>query len=262
MDSIQSLNMTIKALTARVEALEGAPKAAKAAAKAKAPKDASEPKKAANWFIAGCKPIREELKALVEAYNASHPDAKKLPGTVAPQVGRSLKQLEQFTPTVSPSPEQIKEAFQDWLTAYEAGTLEPDGPRLREEASARRSAASSASGGKAAKPKAELSEEEAAAKRSQKAAKAAATRAANKAAKAAAEAEPEAAPEAEAELGEDEEAVDEYMWMGDIGKGKKAYNRIDHGGKAYIYTTDGDYLGAWDEKAKTMDKTVKDLKEA
>jgi hypothetical protein len=173
-------------------------------------------------------------------------------------------QLEQFTPTVSTSPEQIKESFLDWLTGYEAGTLEPDGPRLREEASARRSAASSASGGAAAKPKAELSEEEAAAKRSQKAAKAAATRAANKAAKAAkaAEAAPEAAPEAEPELGEDEEAVDEYMWMGDIGKGKKAYNRIDHGGKAYIYTTDGDYLGAWDEKAKTMDKTVKDLKEA
>jgi hypothetical protein len=258
MDSIQSLNTTIMALKARVEALEAAPKAAKAPAKPKAPKDASEPKKAANWFIAGCKPIREELKALVEAYNASHPAAKKLPGTVAPQVGRSLKQLNQFSPTSAPSSDQIKEAFQDWLTAYEAGTLEPDGPRLREEASARRSAASSASGGAAAKPKAELSEEEAAAKRSQKAAKAAATRAANKAAKAAATAEPAAAAEAEPA---GEEMVEEYEWMGDVGKGSKAYMRIDYGGKAYIYTADGDYLGVWDDKAKVMDRTVKDIKE-
>jgi len=255
MDSIQSLNETIMALKARVEALEGAPQPPRPppsgeGAPASAP---AAPKKAPNWFIAGCKPIREELKSLVEAYNASHPDAKKLPGTVAPQVGRSLKQLNQFSPTMAPSPDEIKEAFQDWLTAYEAGTLEPDGPRLREEASARRSAASSASGGKAAKPKTELSEEEAAAKRSQKAAKAAATRAANKAAKAATEPEPEAAASGE--------TVDEYMWNGDIGKGKKAYARIDYGGLAYIYTADGDYLGAWDDKASKLDKTAKDIKE-
>ena len=268
MDSIQSLNTTIaaamKPLEARMEALEAELKALRAGPKApkepKAPKDANTPKKEPNWFIAGMEPIRSALKPLADAYNAAQPaGTKKLAGTLAPQVGRVLKQLGQYSATASPTQAMIAEAFKDWLVAYESGTLMPDGPRLREEAASRRSAASSASGGSAA-PKAEISEEMAAAKRSQKAAKAAATRAANKAKKAA---EPEPEPEAEAEADVTTDMVlEEYTWTGDIGKGEKAYERVDYLGKAYIYTADGDYLGVWDAAKKVMDKTVPDVKEA
>jgi hypothetical protein len=260
MDTIQSLNEKILALQARMTAMEKPSRRSP-----KEPKDANAPKKEANWFISGMEPIRSALKPLAEAYNATQPaGTKKLTGTLAPQVARALKQLGQYSATASPTAAMISEAFKDWVSAYEAGTLVTDGPRLREEAASRRSGASSASGGSAA-PKAEISEEMAAAKRSQKAAKAAATRAANKAKKAAEpepepKAEPKAEPEAEADAAGNV-VLEEYTWTGDIGKGSKEYGRVDYLGKAYIYTAGGDYLGVWDAAKKVMDKTVPDVKE-
>lgn len=61
-------------------------------------------------------------------------------------------------------------------------------------------------------------------------------------------------PEATAEV-----ALEAYEWKGNIGKGMKTYERIDHGGKAYIYTAESVYIGVFDEKAKKLDKSAKDI---
>jgi colicin import membrane protein len=257
--TIASLNMKILALEARVEALEAKP--AKAPKAEKKPKNPDAPKREANWFIKAMGPIREALKPLFEAHNAALPEGvKKLNGADAPRVGRILNEAGQMSKELQPSADEIKEAFELMLTGA-AGV--PKGPAQREAKarrdSAKSSVASDGSGAKAGKPKAELSEEEAAAKRAAKAAKAAATRAANKAKKAEAEAEK---PAVEAEVVNDTAEVihTEEVEM-DIGKGLKTYERIVYGGVTYIYTADGDnFLGTWDEAKKVLNKNGKDIK--
>ena len=265
--------MTIENLEKRIAALESlraadaermaaleAQKPAKAPKAAKGPNDETKAKREANWFIVACGPVRAVIKPAVAAFNDALPEGgKKLAGTAAPQVCRMLRHAGQLAPEIQPTEAQIMAAFDIFLEAHKAGTLTPDGPRIRAEKSARSSAASSAASGKAAKPKAELSEEEAAALKAQKAAKAAATRAANKAKKAAEEAAAAAAAAASAE--EEEAPLESYEWKGDIGKGVKAYERIDHDGVSYIYSADGDdFKGVWDEATKKLNPAGKDIK--
>jgi len=258
--TIASLNTKILALEARVEALEKKP--AKAPKAEKKPKDPDAPKREANWFIKAMGPIREALKPLIDAHNATLPEGtKKLNGADAPRVGRILNEAGLMSKEIQPSEAEIKEAVGLFLSG-EAG--EPKGPALRAQAAAKRASANSSvasegSGAKAGKPKAEVSEEEAAAKRAAKAAKAAATRAANKAKKAEAEAEK---PAVEAEVVNDTaEVIDTEEVEMDIGKGLKTYERIVYGGVTYIYTADGDnFLGTWDEAKKVLNKNGKDIK--
>jgi hypothetical protein len=88
--------------------------------------------------------------------------------------------------------------------------------------------------------------------------------------KAAAAAEPAPEPIAVAEAADavatteesPELVLEAKPWKGNIGKGQKNYERIDHDGKAYIYTTEGEYQGVWDEKAKKLDKKAKDISAA
>jgi hypothetical protein len=260
--TIASLSEKILALESRLEALESVPaKAPKAEKKAK---DPEAPKREANWFIKAMGPIRETLKPLIEAHNAALPEGgKKLAGTVPPQVGRILNETGQMSKELQPSADQVKEAFELFLSGENPA---PKGPAQREAKkmrdSAKSSVASEGSSAKAGKPKAEVSDEEAAAKRAAKAAKAAATRAANKAKKAA-EAEAEVAEkptEAEA-VGEEATVIETEEVEMDIGKGLKTYERIEHKGTIYIYTADGDnFLGTWDAEKKVLDKNGKDIK--
>jgi hypothetical protein len=245
--SLATLETRIAALEARLTALEGS----KPVKKVKAEPEEPKAKKEANWFVKALSSVRATLKPLIEAHNAALPEGgKKLAGTVAPQVGRMLKEAGQLSATVEPTQAQVAEAFKNFL-------ISPPVPKTPDSGSA-----ASGGGGAAAKaPKAELSEEEAAAKRSQKAAKAAATRAANKAAKAAAEAEPEAAAEAAPEAAPEAETVEEYEWEGDIGKGIKDYARIDYNDMSYIYTADGDtFLGEMNPKTNAFKKGGYDIK--
>jgi len=266
--TIENLEKRIAALEAqrstdadRIAALESQ-KPAKAPKKPKAPTDEDKPKREANWFIVACGPVREAIKPAVAAFNSALPEGgKKLAGTAAPQVCRLLRHAGKLTPEIQPTEAEIMAAFELFLEAHKTGTLTPDGPRIRAEKSARSSAASSAASGKAAKPKAELSEADAAALKAQKAAKAAATRAANKAKKTA---EEEAATKAAAEAEEaeaDDSPLEAYEWKGDIGKGVKAYERIDSKGVSYIYSADGDdFKGIWDEATKKLNPAGKDIK--
>jgi hypothetical protein len=243
--SLATLESRINALEARLAALES-PKA-KPVKKAKAAEDAeAKPKKTANWFVKALGSVRATLKPLIEAHNAALPEGgKKLAGTVAPQVGRMLKEAGQLSAEVEPTEAQVATAFKSFL-------ISPPVPKTPDSGSA----ASAAGGGSAAKPKAEMTEEMAAAKRSQKAAKAAATRAANKAKKVEGFADmPKAAPEAEGET------VEQYEWVGDIGKGSKAYARIDYNGTGYIYTADGDtFIGELNPKTNAFTKGGHDIK--
>ena len=215
------------------------------AKKVKATDPEPKAKKEANWFVQALTPVRAALKPLIEAHNAALPEgAKKLAGTVAPQVGRVLKEAGQLAPKVSPTEVQIKAAFASFL----ASPAEPKTASVASKASG--------AGSKASKPKAELTEEEAAAKRAQKAAKAKATREANKAKKAEAVVEP-FTDMAGAEVTE----IETYEWTGDVGKGVKAYERIDYNDKSYIYTADGDgFIGEWDEAMKTLNPTGYNIK--
>jgi hypothetical protein len=238
---LATLENRIAALEARLAALES-PKPVK---KAKAAEDAeAKPKKEANWFVKALTAVRATLKPLIEAHNAALPEGgKKLAGTVAPQVGRMLKEAGQLSAEVEPTEAQVATAFKSFL-------ISPPVPKTPDSGSA-----ASGGGGAAAKaPKAELSEEEAAAKRAQKAAKAAATRAANKAKKVEGFADmPKAEPESD--------TVEEYAWTGDIGKGSKAYARIDYNGTSYIYTADGDtFIGELNPKTNAFTKGGHDIK--
>jgi hypothetical protein len=235
--SLATLETRIAALEARLAALEGS----KPVKKVKAEPEEPKAKKEANWFVKALSSVRATLKPLIEAHNAALPEGgKKLAGTVAPQVGRMLKEAGQLSATVEPTQAQVAEAFKNFL-------ISPPVPKTPDSGSA-----ASGGGGAAAKaPKAELSEEMAAAKRSQKAAKAAATRAANKAKKV------EGEPKAEAET----ETVQEYEWKGDIGKGIKDYARIDYNDMSYIYTADGDtFLGEMNPKTNAFKKGGYDIK--
>ena len=242
--SLATLESRINALEARLAALES-PKV-KPVKKAKAESEAEEPKpkKEANWFVKALTAVRATLKPLIEAHNAALPEGgKKLAGTVAPQVGRMLKEAGQLSAEVEPTEAQVAEAFKSFL-------ISPPVPKTPDSGSA----ASGGGGAVAKAPKAELSDEEAAAKRSQKAAKAAATRAANKAKKVEGFADmPKAEPESD--------TVDEYAWTGDIGKGSKAYARIDYNGTSYIYTADGDtFIGELNPKTNAFTKGGHDIK--
>ena len=259
--TIASLNEKVLALEARLEALEGQPiKASKPKAEKKA-KDPDAPKRGANWFIKALGPVRDALKPLIEAHNAALPEgSKKLPGTAPARVGRILNETGLMNKDLQPSLDDIKEAFELMLSG---GAGEPKGPAQRAAKkmrdSAKSSVASEGSGAKAGKPKAEVSDEEAAAKRAAKAAKAAATRAANKAKKEA-EAEAEKPKEAE-EADEEAEVIEAEEVEMDIGKGLKTYERIVYGGVTYVYTADGDnFLGEWDEAKKVLNKNGKDIK--
>jgi len=266
MATIETLSAQIQSLTEKVDALM----VGKAPAKgSKKPKDPDAPKKEATWWVKATQHVRAALKEAIEAHNAGLAEGgKKLAGTVPVTVASMLKAkglLSADSP--EPSEEDILEAFEEFL----ANPPEPKGPALRAAAAAKKAGSVASTGSKAstasAAPsvaKAEPSEEE---KKAIRAQKAAATRAANKAKKAEAEAKPvaeakaEPAPKAEpVAVAQDEEVVVEaYIWTGDIGKGEKAYERIDYEGRAYIYTTDSDYLGVWDEKAKKMDKSIPDI---
>jgi hypothetical protein len=238
--SLATLETRIAALEARLAAME-APKAVK---KPKAEAEADKPKKTANWFVKALAAVRTTLKPLIDAHNSALPEGgKKLAGTVAPQVGRMLKEAGHLSADVEPTEAQVAEAFKAFL-------ISPPVPKTPDSHSA-----ASGGGGAAAKaPKAELSEEEAAAKRAQKAAKAAATRAANKAKKVEGFAD---MPKAEAES----DTVEEYSWTGDIGKGIKDYVRIDYNNMAYIYTADGDtFLGELNPKTNAFKKGGYDIK--
>ena len=257
--TIASLNEKVLALEARLEALESQPKGVTKPKAEKKAKDPDAPKREANWFIKALTPVRAALKPLFEAHNSALPEgAKKLNGADAPRVGRILNETGLMSKDVQPTEAQIKDAFQLFLTG-EGG--EAKGPAQRAAKAARDSAKSSvASGGsssKAGKPKAEVSDEEAAAKRAAKAAKAAATRAANKAKKA------EPAPEKPEEVNEEAEVIESEDVEIDIGKGVKPYERIVYKGITYIYTADGDnFLGTWDADKKILDKNGVDIKNA
>jgi len=247
--SIANLEIRINALEARLAALE-APKPVKKA-KVKAEAEAEpKPKKEANWFVKALGSVRATLKPLIEAHNAALPEGgKKLAGTVAPQVGRMLKEAGQLSADMEPTQAQVAAAFKSFLVS-------PPVPKTPDSGSA----ASAAGGGSAAKPKAELTEEMAAAKRSQKAAKAAATRAANKAKKVEGFAD---MPKAAAEPEPEGETVEQYEWAGDIGKGIKPYARIDYNGTSYIYTADGDtFLGELNPKTNAFKAGGHDIKNA
>ena len=224
-----------------------APKAKAKKAKPVAEAVTAEPKakKEVNWFVQALTPVRAALKPLIEAHNASLPEGgKKLAGTVAPQVGRVLKEAGQLSAEVSPTDAQIKAAFASFLAF-------PAEPKTASVASK-----SSSAGSKAGKPKAELTEEEAAAKRAQKVAKAKATRDANKAKKAEQVVEP-FTDMAESEVTE----IEAYEWTGDVGKGMKAYERIDYNNTSYLYTADGDgFIGTWDAATKTLNPTGYNIK--
>jgi hypothetical protein len=257
--TIAILNEKVLALEARLEALESQPKGAPKPKAEKKAKDPDAPKREANWFIKALAPVRASLKPLFEIHNSALPEGgKKLNGADATRVGRILKETGFMTKENQPTEAQIKEAF-ELFQAGEGGVAKGPAQRAAKASrdSAKSSVASDGSSAKAGKPKAEISDEEAAAKRASKAAKAAATRAANKAKKAEAEAEPEkpAEDDGEAEVIESEDVEI------DIGKGVKPYERIIYGGVTYIYTADGDnFLGTWDAEKKILDKNGKDIK--
>jgi hypothetical protein len=243
-----SLAMGILATLQGSEAVVPAPKAKAKKAKAEPAADAEpKAKKEANWFVQALAPVRAALKPLIDAHNAALPEGgKKLAGTVAPQVGRVLKEAGQLSAEVSPTEAQIKAAFASFL----ASPAEPKTASVASKASG--------AGSKASKPKAEMTEEEAAAKRAQKAAKAKATREANKAKKAEAIVEP-FTDMADGEATE----IETYPWTGDVGKGVKTYERIDYNDASYIYTADGDgFIGTWDEATKTLNPTGYNIKKA
>ena len=233
-----SLAMGILATLQSPEVTAKKPKAAKE------PKAADAPKKEANWFVQALAPVRAALKPLIEAHNAALPEgSKKLAGTVAPQVGRVLKEAGQLSAEIKPTEAQIKAAFHSFLAS-------PPTPKTS-------SVASEGGGKAAAKPKAELSEEEAAAKRAQKAAKAKATREANKAKKA----EVVVEPFTDISAAEEVTSIEKYEWCGDIGKGTKPYERIDYNGTSYIYTADGEaFVGEWNDTTKILKRDGYDIK--
>ena len=205
---------------------------------------ADAPKKEANWFIQALSQVRLSLKPLIEAHNASLPEGgKKLAGTVATQVGSMLKEAGQLSATITPTDAQVKAAFTSFIAS-------PPAPKSASVAS------DSSNKSKPSKPKAELTEEEASAKRIQKATKAAATREANKAKKAAAIVEPFTdMPSAE------EESIETYNWPGDVGNGANIYERIDYNGSSYIYTEDGsDFVGEWNDVTKVLNPNVYNIK--
>jgi len=230
-------------ILATLQGSEPAP-AAKKSKTAKEPKPADAPKKEANWFVQALTSVRAALKPLIEAHNAALPEgSKKLAGTVAPQVGRVLKEAGQLSAEIKPTEAQIKAAFHSFLAS-------PPTPKTS-------SVASEGGGKAAAKPKAELTEEEAAAKRAQKAAKAKATREANKAKKAT----PVAEPFTDISEPEEATAIETYEWCGDIGKGSKPYERIDYNGTSYLYTADGEtFVGEWNEMTKVLKRDGYDIK--
>jgi hypothetical protein len=248
--TINDLEKRMAALEARLEALEAEPKAVTKPKKTKAAADAEdgEPKakKEANWFVKALAGVRVTLKPLIEAHNSALPEGgKKLAGTVAPQVGRMLKEAGHLAEALTPTEAQVKAAFASFLAS-------PPTPKPASVAS------EGSKAGKAKKPKAELSEEEAAALKAQKAAKAAATRAANKAKKAVVEGFADM-PKAPAD--DDDAPLEAYLWTGDIGKGPKEYERIDYNGTAYIYTTDGEtFIGEWNGATKKLKSDGYDIK--
>jgi len=245
--TINDLEKRVAALEARLAAVESQPKAAAKPKKAKAVAEDGEPKakKEANWFVKALAGVRATLKPLIEAHNSALPEGgKKLAGTVAPQVGRLLKEAGQLSETLTPTEAQVKAAF----ASYQASPPTPKPASVASEAS---------KASKAKKPKAELSEDEAAALKAQKAAKAAATRAANKAKKAVVEGFADMPKPAI----DDDTPLEAYLWNGDIGKGPKEYERIDYNGTAYIYTTDGDtFVGEWNVATNTLKRDGYDIK--
>ena len=245
-------------MESRLEALESQKpnKSSKMPKAQKAPKDPNAPKKEANWFVKSLTPIRDTLKPLIDAHNTALTEgSKKITGVCATQIGRILKESGLMTKDIQPTEAQIRTAFATFLEA----PVPTKTDELKAASSKRASPASSVASAEkspktSTKPKAELSEDEAAAKRAAKATKAAATRAANKAKKA-------EKPAEEAEEAEDSVVIETQEVTMDIGKGMKKYERIDYEGVTYIYTADGDnFLGEWNEATKKLNSAGKDIK--
>ena len=244
---IASLNEKLIALTAKVASLEEALHA-KPSAKTSKAKDPDAPKRETTWWIKATQRVREILKSHIEAdKSALGEGGKKISGTAPVTVSSMLKDAGKLT---ADTWEDIEEA--DILEAYETYKSDPPAPKPKKASSASSVASEGSKASKSSKPKfADLSEEDQKAARSERAKKAAATRAANKAKKEA----PVEAPKPASE----EEVLEAKPWKGNIGKGSKDYERIDYKGLAYIYTTDSEYLGVWNEKTKKLDATVPDI---
>ena len=257
--TLENMAQKMIAIESRLEALESQKpnKSSKMPKAEKAPKDPNAPKKEANWFVKSLTPVRETLKPLIDAHNTALTEgSKKITGVCATQVGRILKEGGLMTKDIQPTEAQIQTAFATFLqTPLPTKTDELKAAASSKRASPASSVASAEKPNKAStKPKAELSEDEAAAKRAAKATKAAATRAANKAKKA-------EKPTEEAEEAEDGVVIETQEVTMDIGKGMKKYERIDYDGVTYIYTADGDnFLGEWNEATKKLNSAGKDIK--
>jgi len=253
--TLENLAQKMITMESRLEALESQKpnKSSKMPKAQKAPKDPNAPKKEANWFVKSLTPIRDTLKPLIDAHNTTLTEgSKKITGVCATQIGRILKESGLRSKDINPTEAQIRTAFATFLEAPLPTKTDEWKAAGSKKASPASSVASAEKSPKAStKPKAELSEDEATAKRAAKASKAAATRAANKAKK----------TEKPTEEAEESVVIETQEVTMDIGKGMKKYERIDYEGVTYIYTADGDnFLGEWNEATKKLNTAGKDIK--
>ena len=240
---VEALEGKVAFMTSWMEALEAKMASAPAPAPAKASKkakDPSAPKQEPNWWLKATQHVRAILKPAIEELNSALPEGgRKIPGTAPVAVTKILKDANVIS---SDSWEVSKEATMEAFKTFRAN-LEMEG-----------SVASKASKA-SSKPKfSDLSDEEKASKRSAAAKKAAATRKANKAKKEEVVAEPE--PEAESEA-ESEEAIVEITETPRVAWKHKSKTYMKAGNK--LWTTDGEWVGVWDEKSKTIDAMIEEF---
>ena len=169
-DMVISLLQGLKVDKAQAQAQSPEPKTKKV--KKEVDPDAEpKPKRESNYFIKATALVRDILKPTIEAHNANlGPDEKKLPGTTPVRVASMLKDAGLLSDSLTPTPAQVQEVFQRFLS---------NPPDIKPKKGS--SVASENSEPKAAKkPKVELTNEEKAAERKVRAAKIAATKAAKK----------------------------------------------------------------------------------